>query len=105
MAKEAHAEAEQFRGAQRIAVLLLVAGAVDARIDVRLDAVKTADSFLNVSRRVAATSGLRAPTQPRAASNAGSNEGRRHSLLRSTDAESACHGPPALSRSRTCLRS
>ena len=45
VAEEAHAEAEQFRGAQRTAVLLLVAGAVDARIDVRLDAVKTADSF------------------------------------------------------------
>ena len=42
VAEEAHAEAEQIRGAQRIAVLLLVAGAVDARIDVRLDAVKSA---------------------------------------------------------------
>ena len=46
VAEEAHAEAEQIRGAQRIAVLLLVAGAVDARIDVRLDAVKTAAVFL-----------------------------------------------------------
>ena len=42
VAEEAHAEAEQIRGAQRIAVLLLVAGAVDARIDVRLDGVKSA---------------------------------------------------------------
>ena len=42
VAVEAYAEAEQIRGAQRIAVLLLVAGAVDARINVRLDAVKSA---------------------------------------------------------------
>ena len=46
VAEEAHAEAEQIRGAQRIAVLLLVAGAIDGRIDVRLDAVNTAAIFL-----------------------------------------------------------
>ena len=46
VAVEAYAEAEQIRGAQRIAVLLLVAGAIDGRIDVRLDAVNTAAIFL-----------------------------------------------------------
>ena len=43
VAKEAHAEANIYvGGAQRIAVLLLLAGAVDARIEMPLDAVKTA---------------------------------------------------------------